>query len=274
MIAINEQTKSQVDSFSTRPSHALLLRGEQGSGVIEVAEYCIQQLKSNQSQQLVATRIVPDEKGTIGIEKIRELRGSVKHKNQTDGIARVVVITSVEAMQHEAQNALLKLLEEPPIGTMFILLTQNESDVLQTISSRATSIRVLPLSIEMVQNHYNNSQASDIKRMYSISGGLAKLLDDLLHDVDSQEAIAAQRAKDVIGMSLFDRMQLIDKEFKKRDEARLHLASLERVCHAAMVTNPQNDRWRLNIEAVLLAKKRLQANVGSKLVLTELYCTL
>ena len=59
---------------------------------------------------------------------------------------RVVIIAEAQCMNPEAANALLKMLEEPPVNTMLILTASQKSDLLPTIVSRCRHIRFKPLS--------------------------------------------------------------------------------------------------------------------------------
>lgn len=60
---------------------------------------------------------------------------------------RVILIDSVDELNTAASNALLKLLEEPPAKTLFLLVTHQLSNVLPTIRSRARVEKIRPLSI-------------------------------------------------------------------------------------------------------------------------------
>lgn len=59
---------------------------------------------------------------------------------------RVVIISDATAMNPAASNALLKLLEEPPVKTLIILVAANASDLLPTVVSRCQNIRFNPIS--------------------------------------------------------------------------------------------------------------------------------
>lgn len=59
---------------------------------------------------------------------------------------RVCVLCGAENMTDQAQNALLKILEEPPEHTVFILTAENRSMLLPTILSRVQTIRLEPLT--------------------------------------------------------------------------------------------------------------------------------
>lgn len=71
----------------------------------------------------------------IRIAQIRALAGFVNLTTHRQGL-RVVLIYPAEALNAESSNALLKMLEEPPPGTVFLLLTENPDNLLPTIVSR------------------------------------------------------------------------------------------------------------------------------------------
>ncbi len=80
----------------------------------------------------------------IKIGQIRELRSSLAMKPY-EGRTRVVIIRDAQAMQAEAANALLKVLEEPPDRTVLILTAEDTTDLLPTIVSRCQPVRFGPI---------------------------------------------------------------------------------------------------------------------------------
>ena len=64
---------------------------------------------------------------------------------------RIILISFAHLMSIEAQNALLKQLEEPPAGTVFILCTSSPSQLRETIRSRCWEVNFLPLSIDEIK---------------------------------------------------------------------------------------------------------------------------
>lgn len=81
----------------------------------------------------------------IKISSIRDIRKFI-NLNYDDIPNRVIIISEADRMNAEAQNALLKNLEEPPSGILFILLTSEKSRLLDTIISRCWQIDFAPLS--------------------------------------------------------------------------------------------------------------------------------
>jgi DNA polymerase-3 subunit delta' len=81
----------------------------------------------------------------IKIDQIRALCQTLAMKPYEAGM-RVVLISDAQAMNPAAGNALLKVLEEPPTGTILILVANHTSDLLPTIVSRCRHIRFNPIS--------------------------------------------------------------------------------------------------------------------------------
>jgi DNA polymerase-3 subunit delta' len=82
---------------------------------------------------------------SIKINQIRTLCQTLTMKPYEAGI-RVVLISDAQALNPAAGNALLKVLEEPPTGTILILVASHTSDLLPTIVSRCRHIRFNPIS--------------------------------------------------------------------------------------------------------------------------------
>lgn len=82
---------------------------------------------------------------TIKIKQIRELIGRISEKTY-DGNIRVCFIIGAEQMTTEAQNALLKSLEEPAEKNVFLLTSENPEKLLPTIRSRCQVMNLKPLS--------------------------------------------------------------------------------------------------------------------------------
>jgi DNA polymerase-3 subunit delta' len=84
------------------------------------------------------------EGSSIKIAQIRNLQSDILIKPHSD--YKIYIINQAEKMTVEAQNALLKTLEEPPKYAMIILITNNKESLLDTIKSRCELIKFLPIS--------------------------------------------------------------------------------------------------------------------------------
>ena len=76
----------------------------------------------------------------VRIGQIRALQGAL-HLQSNEGGRRAAVIADAEWMNHEAQNALLRILEEPPPQTTLILATATAAGLLATVRSRCQRVR-------------------------------------------------------------------------------------------------------------------------------------
>lgn len=81
----------------------------------------------------------------IRIDQVREIEGFL-NLSAYEGAGKVVIIDGAELMNAAAANALLKTLEEPPAGTVLLLLTANEDALLATIRSRCRALQLKPLA--------------------------------------------------------------------------------------------------------------------------------
>src|SRR5690606_31246170 len=79
-------------------------------------------------------------KSQISIAQIRELSGFLELTSHQNGGRRVVVIHPAEALNIASANALLKILEEPPAGVIFVLVSHQPQRLLPTILSRCQKI--------------------------------------------------------------------------------------------------------------------------------------
>ncbi|MDJ0991249.1 MAG: DNA polymerase III subunit delta' [Desulfobacterales bacterium] len=87
----------------------------------------------------------------IRIDQIRGLIDTLARKTYGRGL-RVAMIAGAHAMNPEAGNALLKMLEEPPAGTILILTAPQTTDLLPTIVSRCQHLRFRPLTAATLES--------------------------------------------------------------------------------------------------------------------------
>ena len=115
---------------------------------------------------------------SIKIAQIRELQSDIIVKPHNK--YKIYVINYSEKMTVEAQNALLKTLEEPPEYAIIILITNNKESLLPTIRSRCEIIKFLPISI-MELKKYLIDKGIDEKRALLLSnfsrGSIEKALE-------------------------------------------------------------------------------------------------
>ena len=89
-------------------------------------------------------------KSTIGVEEIRALREDI-YLSPTESRYKIYIIEEAQSMTPQAQNALLKIFEEPPSGVIIFLLCDHMQQILSTIKSRAQLVRMQRLTDEAVR---------------------------------------------------------------------------------------------------------------------------
>jgi len=110
---------------------------------------------------------VENKQGIIGVDEAEEVVKKLKLKSYEGGF-KVMIIWMAEKMNIAAANKLLKLIEEPPEKTVFILITENEGQIINTIKSRCQALHFPTLSEQdisnaLVENHQiSNNDAAKI----------------------------------------------------------------------------------------------------------------
>lgn len=112
--------------------------------------------------------IIKAEASTLIPISMTRFIGQQLSRKSSEGIKRVVVIYRMEKMLPTVADALLKMIEEPPMDTTIILITGNPDSLLPTIQSRSQRIKVSPLSNDVIENYL-------IER-HKLSDNRAKLL--------------------------------------------------------------------------------------------------
>ena len=109
----------------------------------------------------------------ITINAVRELERTV-NLNPFEGSRTVIIIDGAGSMTVDAANALLKTLEEPPPGVLFLLLAEDEDALLSTIRSRCQTLPLLPMSRRDMLDYLTQQRgASDAEAdmLYRLSWG-------------------------------------------------------------------------------------------------------
>ena len=120
---------------------------------------------------------VQDEKNKSGAIKVEQIRGLIpffSHKSATGGW-RVAIIDSLDDVNVQGANAMLKIVEEPPEKTVILLLATNAGAVLPTIRSRCRHLTFDPLSLPdqmtILQRFLPDADDDALQALAQFSGG-------------------------------------------------------------------------------------------------------
>lgn len=282
MLVLHSRTKEAIDAFIKAPVHATMLVGPDGIGKGAVA-YLLASAMLGLPENILDARqsfkhIIPDEKNTISIETVRSLQQFVKLKTTGRAtIRRVVVIEHADHMTTEAQNAFLKLLEEPPADTAIIVTVAHVTALLTTIRSRVQQLTITPPPKKILMQAFAEQPADRITQAFFLSGGLPGLMSALLaEDATHPLVTSVAEAKQILQCPLFERLLHIEALSKQKDQAVLLCEALERIANAGLQQAAGKDdtvrlqKWHTILKESHAAKQAFQANGNTKLIMTNL----
>lgn len=280
-LLLSPGTRAGADSILTAPPQALLISGPGGSGKTALATAIIAELlgvkqgKLNDYPQFFIVK-APEGKTDIPIEAVRSLISKmslrVPGEIKPTTINRVATVKRANNLTLEAQNALLKLLEEPPARTMLILTSDSENGLLPTVLSRVQRLRLTAPSLEAAQDYFGaNHQAQAVQSAYMLSRGNIGLLSALLDQAsDHQLKQAVDKAKLFLAAKPLDRMIQLQKIAKNKDDFSNFLDGLSRtvtVLHYASVSRGTDSKDLLRLrKSVASARDALDQNANTRLV--------
>ena len=171
-------------------SHFYLLSGPRGSGKHTLAELiaaamlcaepdapcgvcrsCRKVLGGNHPDYIT---IDDPSKKTVPVDLIRQARSDI-YIRPNEGKRKIYLFPRAQDMGIPAQNALLKILEEPPAYGVFFLLADNPEKLLPTIRSRCTELKLQPLPQELLHRQlteeFPDASAEDIRTAALRGGG-------------------------------------------------------------------------------------------------------
>ncbi|KJS18794.1 MAG: hypothetical protein VR72_21540 [Clostridiaceae bacterium BRH_c20a] len=243
--------------------------------------------------------IIIPEKYVIKIDQIRSLKSKVFYKCY-EGRKKVIIFDDAHNLTIEASNSLLKVLEEPPQDTVFILVSSEPGKLPDTIISRCQQIQFQPLSVYTIKEHLikeNPEKISQISLAASLAGGSLAKAEELLAEGEvlenRQETI--NFVKKLFELSFSDIIiwcEKWDREKKKvktileiiqlwyRDLLVFRTTGREEILinqdHVADIKNSQHTLININYALLLINEsiKNLESNVSPRLVLEVFFMKL
>ena len=143
---------------------------------------------------------IESKNGLIAVAEAKNIINKLSLTAVADGY-KAVVFYLPEKMNQETANRLLKMVEEPPVNTLFIFITHAPEKVLQTIFSRCQSIRVLPLTKDEVEQVRALNPFDDSEEYNTFMDLFSDLMNalvakDLLSALECGETVAALESRE------------------------------------------------------------------------------
>jgi DNA polymerase III delta prime subunit len=278
MLPINKQSLSKINAFIENPSHAAALIGPMGSGTFLLALYIRDKLFENNeidARHYDAYSKVLDrgETKSIGIADILELEKFLYLKVPIrKNINRIVIIKDAHLLTIEAQNALLKTLEEPPQGTVLILASESQKTLLSTVRSRLQTIFIEHPDISILREYFTKQghTESEIHNALKISGGLPELADSILNEKNHPLIPATEIVREMLLKSVFERLCMVDSLSKDR-ELCLHVMTIfHQMARVSLMSGKtKHAAWIKILDESNKARDALELNAQPKIVLSN-----
>ncbi|MBE5847690.1 MAG: DNA polymerase III subunit delta [Lachnospiraceae bacterium] len=272
---------------------------EEGVEPCQKCHSCKQALSLNQPDII---RVTHEKPGSIGVDDIRAQVTSDIQIKPYSSKRKVYIISEGEKMTQQAQNALLKTLEEPPEYAVILILTTNVNALLPTIISRAVVLNMKPVEDSLVKKFLmENVEIPDYKADLCVAFargniGKAKLLASseefdhiredavtllkYIKDMEIGEIVAAIKKIGEYKLEINDYLDLISiwyrdvLLFKATNDVN-HLIFKEEIQYIKKVADKSAyEGIETIIEALDKAKNRLNANVNFDLTMELLLMTI
>ncbi len=230
-----------------------------------------------------------EDERSIKIEAVRDLQNWLGLKPY-EGKSKVFILNEANRLTTDAQNALLKSLEEPPPQSVLILLAQKKADLLDTVVSRLTEIKVTPYpekeAIQMLAS--SGFPENDVRFLLRFSSGDVEQARQLAESgtfKQNREALQSVLNDPINGFEkLTTRPRKEVLEFLTVLLAWIRDASFEKVSCEPSLLLDQNNQKTLQLftshqslesiiclaEAVEETRKAMEENVNQKLALARL----
>ncbi|OGJ41739.1 hypothetical protein A3B60_01420 [Candidatus Peregrinibacteria bacterium RIFCSPLOWO2_01_FULL_39_12] len=281
------------DLLAGNLAHAYLLAGTNSVGKYTVAKKmagilqcendfchscntCLQIQKGSH----IDTMEMSDDRESIKIEEVRKLIDRLNMTKQSP--YKVVLIQTLERMTTEAANSFLKILEEPPSRTIFIMTTNNVRILLPTVLSRVRIVKFGCVSyeylVEKLTELYPNCDAEVIKQVSLFSlgktGRAVRLMENL--DVRAEYMKTYQNVQNFLGhKNVVDRFSYIEDVVEDPAQIEIFFNILTSVLRSKIIGGDDaSNKYIKTLSKIDEAGMLLTKNVNARLVLENLMLSL
>lgn len=281
-LLLHPTTTYQFEALKNTAPHAVLITGEEGTGKATVARELATALLATDLSNYPYFLEITTEKNSIGIEAIRQLRDFLGRKTTgKNGLRRAVIVRDGHLMTIEAQNALLKNLEEPPADTVIIVTASDITKLLPTIRSRTQQLHVIPVSLEQAQAYFNDMDNKELVSAFYMSDGRVGLLSALVQNDETHPLVTAiSEAKELLKMNRYERLTQVDGLSKQKETLPLLFTGMQRIMASGLKqatskkNTAQTKAFYTSSRTVYEAQAALNKSVNPKLLLTDLFLQL
>lgn len=270
-VYIHPHTQQHLDLITRDLPQSMVFTGPDGIGLLSIVSY-VAKLTGTKPIYVLPEKDdkVDIDKGVITVDVIRRLYVMTK---TIETNKRLIVIDYAERMGVQAQNAFLKLLEEPGVNTHFILLTHTVSRLLPTIRSRVQITEVNPITLAQSEQLLDELQVTNAQKraqLLFIAVGLPAKLTVLANDekLFDQRAQIIRDARTYLQGTMYDRLKLSLQYKDDRAGALILLLDAMKLLQGSLKTGKNPEQVK-KISILLRAHERIEANGNVRLQLAS-----
>lgn len=304
---------------NNRVSHAYILNGERGSGKKMLANlfamtllcetgdnepcgkcHSCKQAESGNHPDII--RVTHEKPNSISVDDIRTQVNNTVDIKPYQGPYKVYIIPQADMMTPQAQNAILKTIEEPPSYAVFLLLTENAETLLPTINSRCVMLKLRNIKDTLIKKYLmENLEIPDYKAdmctafaqgnmgraiMLANSDHFNEIREEAVQllkhisEMELNEIVAAVKNISVYKLEITDCLDIIMIWYR---DVLLYKATkeIDKVVFKDQLQSIKEQARKSSYEGIELileslekAKARLKANVNFDLVMELLFLTI
>lgn len=304
---------------NNRVSHAYILNGERGSGKKMLANlfamtllcetgdnepcgkcHSCKQAESGNHPDII--RVTHEKPSSISVDDIRTQVNNTVDIKPYQGPYKVYIIPQADMMTPQAQNAILKTIEEPPSYAVFLLLTENAETLLPTINSRCVMLKLRNIKDTLIKKYLmENLEIPDYKAdmctafaqgnmgraiMLANSDHFNEIREEAvqllkhINEMELNEIVAAVKNISVYKLEITDYLDIIMIWYR---DVLLYKATkeIDKVVFKDQLQSIKEQARKSSYEGIELileslekAKARLKANVNFDLVMELLFLTI
>ena len=304
---------------NNRVSHAYILNGERGSGKKMLANlfamtllcetgdnepcgkcHSCKQAESGNHPDII--RVTHEKPNSISVDDIRTQVNNTVDIKPYQGPYKVYIIPQADMMTPQAQNAILKTIEEPPSYAVFLLLTENAETLLPTINSRCVMLKLRNIKDTLIKKYLmKNLEIPDYKAdmctafaqgnmgraiMLANSDHFNEIREEAVQllkhisEMELNEIVAAVKNISVYKLEITDYLDIIMIWYR---DVLLYKATkeIDKVVFKDQLQSIKEQARKSSYEGIELileslekAKARLKANVNFDLVMELLFLTI
>ena len=304
---------------NNRVSHAYILNGERGSGKKMLANlfamtllcetgdnepcgkcHSCKQAESGNHPDII--RVTHEKPNSISVDDIRTQVNNTVDIKPYQGPYKIYIIPQADMMTPQAQNAILKTIEEPPSYAVFLLLTENAETLLPTINSRCVMLKLRNIKDTLIKKYLmENLEIPDYKAdmctafaqgnmgraiMLANSDHFNEIREEAVQllkhisEMELNEIVAAVKNISVYKLEITDYLDIIMIWYR---DVLLYKATkeIDKVVFKDQLQSIKEQARKSSYEGIELileslekAKARLKANVNFDLVMELLFLTI